>query len=474
MPLTWVIADSSEDRAAKTTVETDWSVEEERRLVRKLDFRVLFPCCLVYFFAYLDRANIGNVKILQSETDDNISKTLHLAGRDFNWTVSVTYISVMFFIIPSNLIIKRVNAKRYLPVVMVLFGTISMCMATSKSSASLFAARFFLGFPESGVVPACILYFSFWYKPVERAWRVGVFFSANALSAGCSGFIAVGIDKLNGQHGLASWQWVVLIEGAITVFMAIPVYYLLLTFPETSMVLSERQRYIAINRLAIGTARQTDKTWDWVAFMGFSPQKANSYVAIVYFYMVPLYWFWPLHSDWTRERMWHYVLPAILAIPCYAVWTWASAHQSFGGLSNVSLYGLMYLGQLSSIAQPVAIAYRSSTLYGASEQAVGGGIQIGAIFLASILSPQLYPDYAAPWYLTAFTVSLCLLVVSVLVYLSLPLVLLWEAKRRKARYGHAMPRQAIEDAEHSRAAALHTESMNDRDPKPGLDHVEEA
>ncbi|KAK7977041.1 hypothetical protein PG988_004531 [Apiospora saccharicola] len=123
--------------------------------------------------------------------------------------------------------------------------------------------------------------------------------------------------------------------------------------------------------------------------MGFSPQKANSYVAIVYFYMVPLYWFWPLHSDWTRERMWHYVLPNILAIPCCAVWTWASAHQSFGGLSNVSLYGLMYLGHLSSIAQPVAIAYRSSTLYGASEQAVGGGIQIGAIFLATMLSPQV-------------------------------------------------------------------------------------
>ncbi|KAK7977042.1 hypothetical protein PG988_004532 [Apiospora saccharicola] len=146
--------------------------------------------------------------------------------------VSVTYISVLFFIIPSNLIMKKVSAKRYLPVVMVLFGTISICIAASRSSASLFAARFFLGFPEPGV-------------PVERAWRVGVFFSANAFSAGCSGFIAVGIDRLDGQHGLASWQWVVLIEGAITVFMAIPVYSLLLTFPETSEVLSERRTKLA-------------------------------------------------------------------------------------------------------------------------------------------------------------------------------------------------------------------------------------
>ena len=228
--------------------------------------------------------------------------------------------------------------------------------------------------------------------------------------------------------------------------------------------------------------------------MGFSPQKANSYVAIVYFYMIPLYWFWTLHSDWTRERMWHFVLPALGAIPCYAVWTWASAYQSFGELSNISLYCMMYLGQLSSIAQPVAIAYRSSTLYGASEQAVGGGIQIGAIFLASILSPQvrppfalhqvdrtdiyvfhqLYPDQAAPWYLAALTTRLCLLFVSVLLYLSLPAVLLWEAKRRNARAGHSMPPRAMEDAEHSRAAALHNGRVNNRDPKPVLDHLEKA
>jgi MFS family permease len=73
-----------------------------------------------------------------------------------------------------------------------------MCIAASRNSAGLFATRFFLGFPESGVVPCSVLYFSFWYKPVERAWRIGVFHSANALAAGCSGFLAVGIDKVRG------------------------------------------------------------------------------------------------------------------------------------------------------------------------------------------------------------------------------------------------------------------------------------
>lgn len=79
---------------------------------------------------------------------------------------------------------------------MVVWGTIVMCIASVKNASGLLTARFFLGIPESGVVPACIMYFSFWYKPTERAWRIGVFHAANSLASGVGGFLAVGIDKV--------------------------------------------------------------------------------------------------------------------------------------------------------------------------------------------------------------------------------------------------------------------------------------
>jgi len=69
----------------KATTVQDWDAAEERRLVRKLDFRVLLPCCIVYFLVYLDRANLGNVKILQSKTPDSLEESLHLHGLQFNW-----------------------------------------------------------------------------------------------------------------------------------------------------------------------------------------------------------------------------------------------------------------------------------------------------------------------------------------------------------------------------------------------------
>lgn len=86
--------------------------------------------------------------------------------------------------------------------------------------------------------------------------------------------------------------------------------------------------------------------------------------------------------------MWHYILPAMGAIPCFAVWAYVGVHESFSGIKPIALYGLAFLGNLVSIAQPAALTYRSSTLYGAAEQAVGGAIAVASLSIASIIGPQ--------------------------------------------------------------------------------------
>src|ERR1700760_2154076 len=128
--------------------------------------------------------------------------------------------------------------------------------------------------------------------------------------------------------------------------MALPVYFLLLTFPEDTPALSERERYIAINRFPRGATRRTDVTWDTRAFfdimmrpstyvffvsyicllivavalgtflpiilkqfLQFDSHKANVYTSAVYLVAIAQYAVWSWHSDWTRERMWHYLLP---------------------------------------------------------------------------------------------------------------------------------------------------------------------
>jgi hypothetical protein len=89
--------------------------------------------------------------------------------------------------------------------------------------------------------------------------------------------------------------------------------------------------------------------------------------------------------------MWHYIVPVLGAIPCFAIWTYVASHKNFEGITPISLYGIAFLGNLVSISQPAALSYRTSTLYGASEQAVGGASAVAALSIASIIGPQIFP-----------------------------------------------------------------------------------
>lgn len=323
---------------------------------------------------------------------------------------------------------KKISAKVYLPIACFLFGTIVICIAACKTAAGLLIARFFLGIPEAGIVSASIMYFSMWYKPSERAFRIAVFHSFNSLASMCSAFLASGIGQMEGKAGLKSWQWVFIIEGALPIVLAPFIYLALLTFPETTPALNDRERFIAINRLGRGAARKTDVTWSWPAFirifsrpstyfffiayiasctvahaqavflptilhvfLGFGVTKSNIYTAFTYIFIIPVYWFVGHHSDWTRDRMWHYLVPMVACIAPYCVWLYTSLHPDARGhaISNAALYAMAFFAGLCRPAQPVLLSYRSSTLYGATEQAIGGAASVAGLSIAALIGPQV-------------------------------------------------------------------------------------
>jgi MFS family permease len=100
----------------------------------------------------------GNVKILGAGTPNSLENSLGLQGTEFNWSVSITYFAVTAGLMPANIIMKKVSAKVFFPIVMVLWGIIVMSIAAVKGAPGLLTARFFLGIPEAGVVPACVMY----------------------------------------------------------------------------------------------------------------------------------------------------------------------------------------------------------------------------------------------------------------------------------------------------------------------------
>lgn len=134
---------------------------------------------------------------------------------------------------------------------MILWGALTCVMAVIKDFSHLVALRVILGCVEAGFAPGVILLLSSWYKQAEQSKRFGVFISAAVLSGAFGGLIAAGIvDGLEGVHGIRGWRWLFIIEGAATVGFAIISLFLLPDFPATSRRLSERERQVAVARLA--------------------------------------------------------------------------------------------------------------------------------------------------------------------------------------------------------------------------------
>ena len=150
-----------------------------------------------------------------------------------------------------SLALGKSRPSIFLPSIMILWGALTCVMAAVKSFTHLVVLRVILGCVEAGFAPGVILLLSSWYKQTEQSKRFGVFISAAVLSGAFGGLIAAGIvDGLEGVHGIRGWRWLFIIEGAATIGFAIISLFILPDFPATSRRLSEREKQVAVARLA--------------------------------------------------------------------------------------------------------------------------------------------------------------------------------------------------------------------------------
>lgn len=106
----------------------------------------------------------------------------------------------------------------YLPICMVVWGTVSASTAAVADFGGLLGVRFVLGFVEAAYFPGCLYFLSCWYTRQELPLRVSLLYSGSLLSGAFGGLIAAGIvDGMAGVAGLAAWQWLFLLEGVMTV-----------------------------------------------------------------------------------------------------------------------------------------------------------------------------------------------------------------------------------------------------------------
>ena len=141
------------------------------------------------------------------------------------------------------------SSQVWLPSIMIAWGACTVCLGVVNDFHSLVAVRICLGIAEAGLYPGVAYYLTMWYCTNEMALRQGLFFSAASVAGAFSGLLAYLIVKMNGVGGYAGWRWIFILEGLLTVVIAIVALFLLYDFPETASFLTPEERAWAVHRL---------------------------------------------------------------------------------------------------------------------------------------------------------------------------------------------------------------------------------
>jgi D-galactonate transporter len=197
------------------------STVEEDAIYRKVGWRVLPLLVVCFIFAYFDRVNISFAK-LQMQGDLSLSDAAYGLGA------SIFFVGYFIFEVPSNIIMHRVGAKRWIARIMITWGLASTAMMFVQSETSFYVLRFLVGAAEAGFLPGVILYFTYWF-PARRRARINAWFMTSIAISGVIGGPLAGwiMTHFAGMNGWAGWQWLFLLEGLPTVLLGLVVLLLL-------------------------------------------------------------------------------------------------------------------------------------------------------------------------------------------------------------------------------------------------------
>ncbi|CAG8960098.1 hypothetical protein HYFRA_00010576 [Hymenoscyphus fraxineus] len=231
---------------AEKSGETELSQEDAamtRRILLKLDFRILPVLAVLFLCSFLDRTNVGNAKTYGLEKD------LEMNDHQYDVGLTVYYATYIASEIPSNLILKKVSPKVWLPALTVMWGIVCMCLGFVRNYTGFVIVRAVLGLAEGGLLPGIVLYLSNMYTRGEMALRLGLFYTAASLSGAFGGLLARGLTSIGRRGGQAQWTWILIIEGLITVVAGVVSYFLLPNSVQTASFLKPEERIFARSRL---------------------------------------------------------------------------------------------------------------------------------------------------------------------------------------------------------------------------------
>jgi ACS family 4-hydroxyphenylacetate permease-like MFS transporter len=381
-----------------TQLQSDLSLEE--RAIRKA-FRRLVPFLfLLFVVSFLDRINISFAAL-------SMNRDLKLTATMFGLANTCFYIGYALCEIPSNLMLAKVGARKWMARILVTWGLASAVNMLAVGAHSLYTLRLIVGIAEAGFLPGIFLYLTYWFPPTYRARATGLVLIAQpvtiAIASPISGLI---LDHMNGLFGLAGWRWLFLLEGGPAVLLGIITVFYLTDSPTKAKWLTDSEKAALENRLqreqrspevqsvrgsawrgafnrnvlllamayfSLVVGLNTNTTW--------TPQivrevmKAHSFSSVGLFTAIPAacalvaMLIWGARSDRRMERTWHFVMPMALAALGWLLVAVAKMPElrmlglifgCSGVLTAMTIFWTIPPHVLSSAGRPVGLAFINS------------------------------------------------------------------------------------------------------------------
>ncbi|KAL1305047.1 hypothetical protein AAFC00_001988 [Neodothiora populina] len=223
--------------------KVDYNAAELRKLLWKLDLRVLPPIFLLWFLSFIDRVNIGMARL------GGLEKDLNMKGNDFNVALCIFFAPFILFEIPFNMILKKIKPSVWLPVQNFLLALFTIGEGVVRTKEGLWAMRFLVGFFEAGLVPGSIFLLSAYYARFDLQWRLNMLIVGNAVASAFGGLLAFAISSMSGEEGYLGWRWVFIIEGSVTAVVSLLCIFFVVSWPDEAEWLSDHERALIKTRI---------------------------------------------------------------------------------------------------------------------------------------------------------------------------------------------------------------------------------
>ena len=227
----------------------------ERRTMRKVMWRLPPLMALMFLINQLDRVNVSFAAL-------TMNADLGLSTTAYAWGAGIFFLAYFAFEVPSNLILERVGARRWIARIMITWGIISGAMALVTGPTSFMIVRFLLGAAEAGFVPGLVLYITYWFPPGYRARATAIFFFAAPMGNAVAGMLSVPLLAMNGVWGLTGWQWMFIVEALPAVLLGFYILRALSDRPRDAKWLTIEERTWLES--AVQTGRHHGGVWEQI------------------------------------------------------------------------------------------------------------------------------------------------------------------------------------------------------------------